>query len=56
MDHPLSQARQRAVVAIATQKQRFVQIGDLAATYAAGAVVLRMVEEEAKPEPTPEPA
>lgn len=49
MDHPLSQARQRAVVAIATQKQQIVNeanraiaeldesLADLAATYAAGA-------------------
>jgi len=49
MDHKLSQARQRAVVAIATQKQQIVEqanraiaeldesLTDLAATYAAGA-------------------
>jgi hypothetical protein len=49
MDHNLSQARQRAVIAIATQKQQIVNeanraiaeldesLADLAATYAAGA-------------------
>ena len=49
MDHNLSQARQRAVIAIATQKQQIVEqankaiaeldesLLDLAATYAAGA-------------------
>jgi F0F1-type ATP synthase membrane subunit b/b' len=49
MDHNLSAARQRAVIAIATQKQQIVNeanraiaeldesLSDLAATYAAGA-------------------
>jgi F0F1-type ATP synthase membrane subunit b/b' len=49
MDHQLSQARQRAVIAIASQKQQIVNeanraiaeldesLSDLAATYAAGA-------------------
>ena len=49
MDHPLSQARQRAVVAIAAQKQHIVNeanraireldesLADLAATYATAA-------------------
>ena len=49
MDYPLSQARQRAVIAIASQKQQIVEqanraiaeldesLTDLAATYAAGA-------------------
>ena len=49
MDHNLSQARQRAVIAIAAQKQQIVNeankaiaeldesLTDLAATYAAGA-------------------
>ena len=49
MDHNLSQARQRAVIAIASQKQQIVNeanraiaeldeaMSDLAATYAAGA-------------------
>ena len=49
MDHNLSQARQRAVIAIASQKQQIVEqankaireldesLNDLAATYAAGA-------------------
>ena len=49
MDHNLSQARQRAVIAIAAQKQQIVNeankaiaeidesLSDLAATYAAGA-------------------
>lgn len=49
MDHKLSQARQRAVIAIASQKQQIVNeanraiaeldesLSDLAATYAAGA-------------------
>lgn len=49
MDHPLSAARQRAVVAIATQKQHIVEqankaireldesLADLAATYASAA-------------------
>jgi len=49
MDHKLSQARQRGVVAIASQKQQIVEqankaigeldesLNDLAATYAAGA-------------------
>jgi F0F1-type ATP synthase membrane subunit b/b' len=49
MDHQLSQARQRAVIAIASQKQQIVNeankaiaeldesLTDLAATYAAGA-------------------
>lgn len=81
MDHEISQARQRAVVAIAAQAQHIVNeankaireldesLADLAATYAAaaglegewtfandaaGAVVLREVEQEAVPAPEPE--